>query len=220
MHAALIDLTIVAAGFLMAFFGADLSGLPHAGACAVLASVALATWRLRVRSESWRTLGLKAPEGWGRLALSVLALYLLVVVGMLVVVEPLARVFEWPSLNIARYAQVKDNALQFVGILAIVWTTAAIGEELLFRGFLLNRIEKMLGARAASAMIAVALQAVIFGAAHAYLGVRGIATAMLVGVVFGSWFVLRGRNLWPLIVAHGLIDTITLLAIYAGVMPR
>jgi uncharacterized protein len=220
MHAALIDLTLVAAGFLTAFFGADLAGLPYAGACAVLTGVLLATWRLRVNSQSWRTLGLRAPERWGRLALSVLALYLLIVVGMLAAVEPLVRVFDWPSLNIAGYAHVKGNPLQLARILVIAWTTAAIGEELLFRGFLLDRIERMLGPGAVSATAAVALQAMIFGAAHAYLGVRGVAAAMLVGVVFGSWFVLRGRNLWPLIVAHGLTDTITLLAIYAGVMPR
>ncbi len=74
--------------------------------------------------------------------------------------------------------------------------------------------------RQARAFSRLRLQAAIFGAAHSYLGARGIATATLVGVVFGSWFVLRGRNLWPLILAHGLTDTITLFAIYAGVMPR
>ena len=220
MQAALIDLTLVAAGFLLAFFGADLAGLPHAGACAVLTGVLLATWRLRANSESWRALGLKAPERGGRLALSVVALYVLVVAGTLVVIEPLGRAFDWPRLNLAAYAQLQGNSLQFAKVLAIAWTTAAIGEELLFRGFLLTRIERVFGQGALPTIGAVVLQAAIFGAAHAYLGVRGVATAMLVGVIFGSWFVLRGRNLLPLIIAHGLTDTISVFAIYAGVMPR
>src|SRR5688572_9982905 len=36
MHAALIDLTIVAAGYLLTFVGAHLVGLPYGGALAVL----------------------------------------------------------------------------------------------------------------------------------------------------------------------------------------
>jgi uncharacterized protein len=220
MHAALIDLTIVAGGFLLAFVGAEFSGVPHAGACAVLTGVLLATWRLKANSESWRALGLRAPQRWGRLALSVVTLYVLIVAGTLLVLEPLGNALAWPRLNIAGFAQVQGNPLQFANLLAITWTTAAIGEELLFRGFLLARMEKLLGHGALPATGAVVLQAAMFGAAHAYLGVRGIATAMLVGLIFGSWFVLRGRNLLPLILTHGLTDTISVFAIYAGVMPQ
>ena len=220
MRPALFDLTIVAAGFLLAFFVADLAGLPHAGACAVLTGVLLATWRLRMNSESWRMLGLRVPERWGRLALSVVALYALIVAGTLLVIEPLSGVFDWPRLNLESYAHLRGNPFALAKLLAIVWTTAAIGEELLFRGFVLTRLERVLGHGPAPTMAAVALQAAIFGAAHAYLGVRGVATAMLVGVVFGSWFALRGRNLAPLIIAHGLTDTISVVAIYAGVMPQ
>jgi uncharacterized protein len=54
--------------------------------------------------------------------------------------------------------------------------------------------------------------------AHAYLGAKGVATATLVGLIYGAWYVMRGRNLWPLIIAHGLTDMVSLLAIYAGVL--
>ena len=125
-----------------------------------------------------------------------------------------------PGLDIAAYSRIQGNPVELAKILTIVWTTAAIGEELLFRGFLQDRIHAVLGPGRRSAVAVVLLQAVIFGVAHSYLGLRGILTAMLVGVIFGTWFLLRGRNLWSLILAHGLIDTITMTALYAGVVPQ
>jgi membrane protease YdiL (CAAX protease family) len=46
-----------------------------------------------------------------------------------------------------------------------------------------------------------------------------MATAALVGLVYGTWFVLRGRNLWPLIIAHGVTDTLSMIAVYMKAMP-
>lgn len=220
MRLAWIDLMTVIAGYVLAFAGAKLLGLPYAGSIAVLTGVLAASWRLARNSESWRTLGLRKPERWGGLALSVVVLYLLVAAGMLAIVQPLANLLDWPGLEVVTFERIRGNPVELAKMLAIVWTTAAIGEELLFRGFLLKRIETMLGRGAPAAAAAVVLQAVIFGVAHSYLGMRGIVTAMLVGLVFGTWFVLRGRNLLPLIVAHGLIDTISMLAIYSGLMPQ
>jgi membrane protease YdiL (CAAX protease family) len=42
----------------------------------------------------------------------------------------------------------------------------------------------------------------------------------VVGIVFGVGLLATGGNLWPLVIAHGLTDTVGLVAIYAGVMPR
>ena len=50
-------------------------------------------------------------------------------------------------------------------------------------------------------------------------GLRGAATATMVGLVFGIGFCLNGRSLIPLMIAHGLTDTISLVAIYAGAHP-
>jgi CAAX protease family protein len=40
---------------------------------------------------------------------------------------------------------------------------------------------------------------------HLYLGPIGMIFVVLVGVSFGYWYARRGR-LWPLIVAHGVLD--------------
>ena len=43
--------------------------------------------------------------------------------------------------------------------------------------------------------------------------------AGLIGLVFGLVYLRNGRQLPALILAHGMIDTISVLALYAGVKP-
>lgn len=233
-----IDVAIAAGAYLSVYFLMRFADLPRAGACAVLAALTVATWRLRVRGESWRTLGLAKPESLVRLAVAVFVLYVIVVASVLALVEPLAQIAGWRALDLSTYADLPGNPLALATILLIAWTTAAIGEELLFRGFLLTRLENLLRRTRAPFLpfprdagegtgdhstffhtaLAVILQAAIFGIAHWYLGAKGVATAMMVGAIYGVWYVLRGRNLLPLIIAHGLTDTVSLVAIYAGVL--
>jgi uncharacterized protein len=77
-------------------------------------------------------------------------------------------------------------------------------------------MEMLLGGGTVATASAVVAQALLFGAAHFYLGTRGIATAFAAGLVYGLVYVCNGRNFLPLIVTHGLTDTMSLLAIYLG----
>jgi membrane protease YdiL (CAAX protease family) len=65
--------------------------------------------------------------------------------------------------------------------------------------------------------VAALCQALLFGLAHAYLGPRGVLNASAIGLVSAGVFLADGRNLWPLIVAHGLVDTVGLTLIRFGV---
>jgi len=90
-------------------------------------------------------------------------------------------------------------------------------EEFIFRGYLLNRIVDLQGRQTKLAlMISVAGQAIIFGLAHAYQGPVGVFKTGAIGLVFGLAYLAVGRNLWPLIIAHGLIDSIDMVTHYLG----
>jgi membrane protease YdiL (CAAX protease family) len=67
--------------------------------------------------------------------------------------------------------------------------------------------------------LTVLVQAVCFGAAHVYLGQRGVATAMTVGLLYGAAYFGTGRNLPVLMLAHGATDSLSLIAIYMGMVP-
>ena len=60
-------------------------------------------------------------------------------------------------------------------------------------------------------------QASLFGLGHAYLGPRGIMNAAAIGLVSGAVYWANGRNLWPLVIAHGLVDSVGLTMLRLGV---
>lgn len=84
--------------------------------------------------------------------------------------------------------------------------TAGICEEVLYRGFLIWIISQW-----ASLISALLLSALIFGIAHSYQGVRGVARTCLVGIGLGALYLFSG-SLWPPIAAHALIDLFSGLA--------
>lgn len=94
------------------------------------------------------------------------------------------------------------------GLFAVVAVTAGICEELLFRGFLLAVGTAVWPA--APDWVLVVLGAVLFGLAHAYQGISGIAGTAVLGVVLGTTYALTGSLLLP-VVLHAAIDLRVLL---------
>jgi len=60
-------------------------------------------------------------------------------------------------------------------------------------------------------VLAVFLQAAVFGFRHSYdLSARSI-TVGLIGLIMGIAYVAFGRNLWPLIAAHCVLNSMSML---------
>ncbi len=79
-------------------------------------------------------------------------------------------------------------------------------EELLARGVILQRAMRLLP----GAALPVAVSSLLFGLGHLYQGAIGVVQTALVGAVFAVG-VLRWQSLWPAILAHGLLNAISLL---------
>jgi membrane protease YdiL (CAAX protease family) len=79
-----------------------------------------------------------------------------------------------------------------------------ISEEVVVCAFVLVRL-RQLGWTDSRAL---ALAAAIRGSYHLYQGFGGFAGNAIMGVIFGRWFQTR-RRVWPLIVAHGIIDAVS-----------
>jgi membrane protease YdiL (CAAX protease family) len=98
---------------------------------------------------------------------------------------------------------------------------AGLAEELVFRGYFINRLQAMLGTSAASGVFIVLITAGIFGPAH-YLtqGFFGALQGTIVGVLFAAAYLLNGQRLWSLIIAHAAFDVLAIYLIYAGLEER
>lgn len=165
---------------------------------------------------SWPALGLRRPKRLWTIPVVVVAGLL---AGELLAAAAVAFIF--PALHLPPppvpgfLNHLRGNVGEYLyWMIPVTWGSAAFGEEMLFRGFILDRLDQLLGGRAGWA--AAVLQGLLFGAAHAYLGASAAIVAGILGLVLGAAFLLGGRNLWPCIVIHGLVDSISITAVFAG----
>jgi membrane protease YdiL (CAAX protease family) len=133
------------------------------------------------------------------------------------VVDPITSHY-WPAaVGPGGFNEISGHPLLALRWLAIVWTFAAVGEEIGYRGYLLTRVADVGGRSKLAYWIGVLAVSVLFGYGHYYKGPAGIIDSGMAGLVLGTAFLLSGRNLWVCILAHGFIDTFAVLATYFGV---
>jgi uncharacterized protein len=174
---------------------------------------------LRLRRLKWRDVGLT----WRRPVLQTLVLGIVGGIAIelieLYVTQPLLiRITHRPP-DLSDFNELRGNfALMLVG-LALTWTLGAFGEEMAWRGWLMNRVAG-LGRKSRMAwIISLLLVNAVFGMAHAYQGITGILDEGFMGFLLGLMFLLGGEDLWIPIVAHGVQDSIDTLLLYSGHYP-
>ena len=171
---------------------------------------------LRLRDGGWAAMGLSWPVSWWRTVLFALgAATVRLLLGALVI-DPLTARF-WPAaVAPSGIDEITGHALVALRWLLIVWTFAAFGEEIGYRGYLLTRAADVGGRSKAAYWIGVLVVAVLFGYGHYYKGPSGMVDSGMAGLVLGAAYVLSGRNLWVCILAHGFIDTFGVVALFFG----
>ena len=108
----------------------------------------------------------------------------------------------------------ESPAMLALWIVGVAWLAAGTGEELLYRGFLMDRLSRVAGLRGRIWLVLV-IQAVLFGLPHAYQGWGGVLVTGSVGLFLG-WLRLRNQgNLWACILAHAAVDTLAMGLAYA-----
>ncbi len=141
-----------------------------------------------------------------------------------VAVLQLSSVFVAPVLedmfgagrDLSRFSGVEGSLRTLLLMLALSWTFAAFGEEIAFRIVMLRGIAVALGEGRSAWIIAVVVQAAVFGFVHLYQGPAGAAGALISGLVFGIITVMARGAIWPAAIAHGSNNSIGLIELYLG----
>lgn len=118
--------------------------------------------------------------------------------------------------DVSRFSGVEGSLQGLLLTLALSWSFAAFGEEIAYRIVLLGGLILALGTGKAALIVAVLLQAVVFGLVHFYQGPVGVIGASISGLVFGTVTVLAKGAIWPAALAHGMNNSIGLVNIYQG----
>jgi uncharacterized protein len=179
----------------------------------------LAWISLRMRRLGWRDVGFTRPRS--RPVTIGLGVFLgaLLETFQLTVTQPiLSRLFgKQPDLDLFR--MLTGNFKMTLLFIALSWTLAAFGEELVWRGYVMNRVVDALGRTKTAWVLSLVIVSVLFGLAHGDQGVTGWVEEGLAGLALGLMYLRTGRNLWVPIVAHGVSDTIDMVLIFLGQMP-
>jgi membrane protease YdiL (CAAX protease family) len=126
-------------------------------------------------------------------------------------------VFPNPQQELSRFAFLRGDLPNLIINVLAMWFTAGFIEELLWRGYLMNRLVDLQGNKTKLAwVIALVGSAIIFGLGHTYQGLGGVIKITAAGLLFGAAFLTVRRNLWPLVFAHALLDTISFVQHYFG----
>ena len=120
--------------------------------------------------------------------------------------------------DLSDFADLVGNVKLLLIYLALVWVLGALGEELVYRGYLMNRIAGLFHTRAAWTVSLVAVS-VAFGCAHLDQGSTGMVENILNGLLLGGLYLACGRNLAVPVIAHAFSDTLDFLLIYLGKYP-
>ena len=202
-------------------FAAALRGFGPVGLLAILAilagnllvvplSAVLALLWAQRSGTPWRAIGLARPRSWiGALAIGALS-GIAFKLAMKALVMPLLGA---DPVNRA-YHHLAGNTAALPLMLYLIVVGAGFGEEVVWRGWMFERLGKRLGEGALAKAAIVLLTALLFGLAHyPDQGLSGVEQAAIVGLAFGAIFAVTGR-LWPLIFAHAAFDLAALALIY------
>jgi membrane protease YdiL (CAAX protease family) len=122
-------------------------------------------------------------------------------------IEPVTGFF-WPKpIAPALANEITGNVKIALVALLVVWTFAAFGEEIAYRGYLLTRAADIGSRSVAAYWTGIVLVSILFGYGHYYKGGSGVIDSGVAGLILGAAYMVAGRNLWASILAHGFIDT-------------
>lgn len=197
----------------------------YAGPVSLITTLVLLTFYMHLRGEKWASMGLRAlPGSKAKLLLLPQATLIFVVVLSTIVLltkglEAMGLHFmsETPEGELERWGDIEGNVQQYLVLIALSWISAGFGEEMFFRGFVITRLQTMLNRSKLSSVTAVILAALLFGYVHFYYqGLAGLVNGGVIGLIFGTFYLLYKRNLWPLVLAHGFINSLGFTGDFMG----
>jgi membrane protease YdiL (CAAX protease family) len=180
-----------------------------------LSAILVLVWA-RWSNTPWRDLGFVRPGSWARTVLGGIVFGVAFKTLMKALVMPLLGA---DPINHA-FHYLEGNRAALPGALYLMIVGAGFGEETLFRGYLFERLGRLLGPGPWARAGIVVLTSALFGLLHySGQGLAGTEQATVVGLVFGTLYALRGR-LFLLMVTHAAFDLTALAMIYWGLETR
>jgi membrane protease YdiL (CAAX protease family) len=211
----------VVIGIGLAFVGEDMFARQLVLVVANVAMLSLVWLGLRLRRQSIDYLGLSLSfTGWKPITLGFaksLAVLAIALAGFMLGSILMANITGIADqADTSGYSYMKGNLPMLLVSLAGIYVVSSFGEEVIYRGFLINRLEHLLGGDRKATWAAAILSGLIFGLAHFGWGIVGVVQTTFMGLALAGSYLLFKRNLWVLVAAHAYMDTALIVPMYFG----
>jgi membrane protease YdiL (CAAX protease family) len=161
----------------------------------------------------WGKLGFVRPSSWTRTAIIGIVFGVAFKFAMKAVVMPLLGA---EPIN-STYSWVTGNPAALAWMLLLVTAGGGFGEELIFRGYMFERLSKVVGSSVRAKAAIVLVTSLAFASLHyPDQHLAGAEQAVVTGLTFGTIFAVTGR-IWMIMIAHAAFDIAALAMIYWNV---
>ncbi len=186
-----------------------IAGIVAVGPIAVpLGGLLVLAWA-RVSGTPWPAIGYVRPRNWIVGIVAGVAFGCVFKLLLKTLVLPLLGA---PEVNSAYHYLAGNTAALPAAVFMML--AAGFGEETVFRGFLFERLGKLLDSGTRAKVIIVLVSTALFALAHLPdQGLPGAEQAVFTGLAFGTIYAVTGR-LWSLMWAHAAFDLTALALIY------
>ena len=176
---------------------------------APLSAIFVLVW-VQLSRTPWRAIGYVRPKSWIRSVAIGIAFGVVFKLVMKAIVMPLLGA---DPINHA-YHFLAGNTAALPGMLLTLIIVAGFGEETVFRGWMFERLGKLLGSTLWARIFIVLLTSLWFASLHYKdQGLAGLEQAIFTGLAFGTIFAIR-RRIFMLMVAHVAFDIAAVALIY------
>ncbi len=182
-------------------------------------STLLAWISLSWTNDDWKGVGLVLPKNPYSLIFSVVPFTILLLLISYYLKEIIVD-FVGMEPNLDEFDVLEGNFKLFAISIVIAWLFGALFEELLFRGYIMNSIVKLMVKDEESQNIhwgiSLIVTSLFSGVGHYYQGPTGMILAMIIAFGFGTIYLMFRKILYSSILAHGVYDTVALTFVYLG----
>jgi uncharacterized protein len=174
---------------------------------------------LRLRGLRWTDVGFAQPRNWVNTVFVGVAAGLGIEIFELFVSQPLLARWMGKMPDLSDLSGLVGNWKLTLFFIVLLWLLGALGEEIVYRGYLMNRMAGVFRNSRTAWIVSLLVVSIVFGCSHLDQGSAGMIENAWDGLLLGALYLACGRNLAAPVIAHAMTDTIDFVLIYLGKYP-
>ena len=169
---------------------------------------------LRREGRTLRDLGLDKKNLSSRAILvGILSALAWVIFMQIIYIPVIKHLFNVPDYT--EYNFIRSSIARLIMTIFAAWIIGGFYEEVVFRGYIQNILEKKLF-KGMGRWLPIVITSILFGLYHLQQDIFAVIAACLGGLYWSILYKKWNNNLWVSIISHALFDMITLILIYTG----